>query len=59
MRRLPARQRALAEALLSEQAPDYAALAGTLGMPIGSIGPMRARCLVRLRRDPGLLRAVA
>jgi len=44
VRRLPARQRALAEAL---------------GMPIGSIGPMRARCLVRLRRDPGLLRAVA
>jgi RNA polymerase sigma factor (sigma-70 family) len=59
VRRLPARQRALAEALLSEQAPDYAALAEALGMPIGSIGPIRARCLARLRRDPGLLRAVA
>jgi RNA polymerase sigma factor (sigma-70 family) len=59
VRRLPARQRALAEALLSEQAPDYAALAEALGMPIGSLGPIRARCLARLRRDPGLLRAVA
>jgi RNA polymerase sigma factor (sigma-70 family) len=59
VRRLPARQRALAEALLSEQAADYAALAEALGMPIGSIGPIRARCLARLRRDPGLLRAVA
>ncbi len=59
VRRLPARQRALAEALLAEAAPDYAGLAAALGMPIGSIGPMRARCLVRLRRDPQLLRAVA
>ena len=59
VRRLPARQRALVEALLSEQAPAYAALAEALGMPIGSLGPIRARCLARLRRDPALLRAVA
>lgn len=59
VRRLPARQRSLAEALLSDAAPDYAGLARGLGMPIGSIGPIRARFLARLRRDPQLLRAVA
>ena len=59
VRRLPARQRALAEALLAEPAPGYAGIAEELGMPIGSIGPIRARCLARLRRDPVLLRAVA
>lgn len=29
--------------------PDYAALAAELGMPIGSIGPTRGRCLAKLR----------
>ena len=29
--------------------PDYAALAADLGMPIGSIGPTRGRCLAKLR----------
>jgi RNA polymerase sigma factor (sigma-70 family) len=55
--RLPARQRALAEALLA--GADYAELSEALAMPVGSIGPIRARLLLRLRRDPGLLRAVA
>jgi RNA polymerase sigma factor (sigma-70 family) len=59
VRRLPARQRTLAEALLSDAAPDYASVSEALGMPIGSIGPIRARFLARLRRDPQLLRAVA
>jgi RNA polymerase sigma factor (sigma-70 family) len=30
-------------------APSYAEVADTLDMPIGSIGPMRARCLKKLR----------
>ncbi|MEO7588819.1 MAG: sigma-70 family RNA polymerase sigma factor [Arachnia sp.] len=30
--------------------PDYAALAASLGMPVGSIGPTRGRCLGALRR---------
>ena len=59
VRRLPARQRALAEALLAEPRDGYAGIAEELGMPIGSIGPIRARCLAGLRRDPQLLRAVA
>ena len=29
--------------------PDYAAIAADLGMPIGSIGPTRGRCLAKLR----------
>lgn len=37
--------------------PDYAAVADALGMPVGSIGPTRGRCLHKLRlsldSDPG------
>jgi RNA polymerase sigma factor (sigma-70 family) len=37
--------------------PDYAAIAESLGMPVGSIGPTRGRCLQKLRvtldADPG------
>jgi len=29
--------------------PDYAHLAESLGMPVGSIGPTRGRCLAKLR----------
>jgi hypothetical protein len=29
--------------------PDYQAVAAELGMPIGSIGPTRGRCLAKLR----------
>jgi RNA polymerase sigma factor (sigma-70 family) len=31
-------------------APDYASLAAAMGVPIGSIGPTRGRCLAALRR---------
>lgn len=31
--------------------PDYATIAEALGMPVGSIGPTRGRCLSRLRRS--------
>ena len=30
--------------------PSYADVAETLSMPIGSIGPLRARCLKKLRK---------
>ena len=29
--------------------PDYTTVAAALGMPIGSIGPTRGRCLAKLR----------
>jgi hypothetical protein len=32
-----------------EDRPDYARLARSLAMPVGSIGPTRQRCLAKLR----------
>ena len=47
----PACQRLLA--LLVEDPPlSYAEIGARLGIPAGSIGPNRGRCLDRLRRDP-------
>ena len=47
----PACQRLLA--LLVEDPPlPYAEIGARLGIPAGSIGPNRGRCLDRLRRDP-------
>lgn len=48
VRRLPDRQRDLVEALI-DSAGCYAETGARLGMPIGSIGPIRARALKRLR----------
>jgi RNA polymerase sigma factor (sigma-70 family) len=47
--RLPQKCRQLLE-LAVVVAPPYAEVAAALDMPIGSIGPTRARCLERLRR---------
>lgn len=33
--------------------PDYAGIAASLGMPVGSIGPTRGRCLAKLRAALG------
>jgi len=49
--RLPARDRALLRLLSSDPAPSYEEIAAALAMPIGSIGPTRARALDRLRRN--------
>lgn len=32
------------------ESPSYAEVSEALGVPVGSIGPTRARCLQRLRR---------
>jgi RNA polymerase sigma factor (sigma-70 family) len=48
-RQLPALCRTLLRVLLSDPAPSYAEVSDCLDMPIGSIGPRRARCLERLR----------
>jgi RNA polymerase sigma factor (sigma-70 family) len=54
---LPERCRALLRVIAFADRPDYAAVAESLGMPIGSIGPTRGRCLAKLRlqlvSDPG------
>ena len=49
--RLPARDQALLRLLTSEPAPTYEEIGAGLGMPIGSIGPTRARALQQLRRE--------
>jgi RNA polymerase sigma factor (sigma-70 family) len=46
---LPARCRALLRVIAFADRPDYAELAQALGMPQGSIGPTRGRCLAKLR----------
>ncbi|HWC27009.1 MAG TPA: sigma-70 family RNA polymerase sigma factor [Solirubrobacteraceae bacterium] len=47
---VPARDRMLLSMLMADPAPTYAEIGAALGMPIGSIGPTRARALERLRR---------
>jgi RNA polymerase sigma factor (sigma-70 family) len=47
---LPPRDQALLRMLAADPAPSYEEIGAALGMPIGSIGPTRARALVRLRR---------
>ncbi len=46
---LPSMCRTLLRVLLADPAPSYAEVSEALDMPIGSIGPRRARCLDRLR----------
>jgi RNA polymerase sigma factor (sigma-70 family) len=46
---LPARCLRLLRALLATPPPSYAEIAAAFEMPVGSIGPTRARCLARLR----------
>lgn len=49
--RLPQRCQALLRVIAFADRPDYAAVAQALGMPIGSIGPTRGRCLAKLREQ--------
>jgi RNA polymerase sigma factor (sigma-70 family) len=51
---LPPRCRRLLSMLLSDPPFSYAKISAALSVPIGSIGPQRARCLDRLRRSPHL-----
>jgi RNA polymerase sigma factor (sigma-70 family) len=48
---LSERCKTLLRLLISEHEPSYEEISGALGMPIGSIGPTRLRCLERLRRN--------
>lgn len=49
--RLPGRCRELLRVLMASPPPSYAEIAASLGLPLGSIGPTRARCLQRLREE--------
>ncbi|SEG86452.1 RNA polymerase sigma factor, sigma-70 family [Thermomonospora echinospora] len=46
---LPGRCRELLRMLLASPPPSYAEVSQALGIPVGSIGPTRARCLSQLR----------
>lgn len=46
---LSQRCRELLRVIAFADRPDYAMLASALGMPVGSIGPTRGRCLAKLR----------
>jgi len=56
--RLPVRQRQVMQLLHAEPQPSYQEISQALGMPIGSIGPTRARALRRLRSEGRLVAAV-
>ncbi|HEY3528549.1 MAG TPA: sigma-70 family RNA polymerase sigma factor [Nocardioides sp.] len=51
--RLPERCQKLLRIVAWEPRPDYSSVADSLGMPIGSIGPTRRRCLDKLRLELG------
>jgi RNA polymerase sigma factor (sigma-70 family) len=46
---LPSRWRRLVELLMADPPASYAEISDQLGLPVGSIGPTRGRCLERLR----------
>ena len=48
-RTLPTLCRSLLRVLMADPVPSYAEVSAALDMPVGSIGPRRARCLQRLR----------
>ena len=52
---LPDRHHRLMTLLLAQPALDYEQISDRLAMPVGSIGPIRARSLARLSRHPELL----
>jgi RNA polymerase sigma factor (sigma-70 family) len=52
--RLDDRCQALVRMLAAPEPPSYEEIGAALGMPVGAIGPTRARCLQKLRRSPEL-----
>ncbi|WP_020141653.1 RNA polymerase sigma factor [Terracoccus sp. 273MFTsu3.1] len=46
---LPERCQVLLRALMASDRPNYKVISDSLGMPVGSIGPTRMRCLEALR----------
>jgi RNA polymerase sigma factor (sigma-70 family) len=57
--RLPPRCRQLLTLLIADPPVPYTEISARLGIPIGSIGPSRARCLEKLRRDPAIAALIA
>jgi len=51
---LPPRDRQLIAALTQDPPLPYAEISARLGIPVGSIGPSRRRCLDKIRRHPAI-----
>jgi RNA polymerase sigma factor (sigma-70 family) len=51
---LPPSDQRLIGLLLEDPPVPYAEISSRLGIPVGSIGPHRVRCLDKLRRDPAI-----
>jgi RNA polymerase sigma factor (sigma-70 family) len=52
--RLPPGCQRLIAMLIQDPPVPYAKISYELGIPVGSIGPIRRRCLEKLRRDPAI-----
>ena len=52
--RLPPCCQRLIGKLIEDPPLSYAQISASLGIPVGSIGPLRGRCLDRLRGDPAI-----
>ena len=51
---LPPHSQKLISLLIQDPPVPYAEISAMLGIPVGSIGPSRSRCLDKLRRDPAI-----
>jgi RNA polymerase sigma factor (sigma-70 family) len=51
---LPAKCQQLISMLIEDPPVPYAEISARLGIPVGSIGPKRNRCLSKLRRHPAV-----
>ena len=51
---LPERQRALLLLLIEDPPLSYEEISRRLGLPVGSIGPTRARALARIRTNQAM-----
>jgi DNA-directed RNA polymerase specialized sigma24 family protein len=56
--RLPLSSQRLLCLLMTDPPLSYAEISARLGIPVGSIGPSRRRCLEKLRRDPAIAHLV-
>ena len=54
MAELPERQRSLLALLIEDPPVPYEEISARLGIPVGSIGPTRARALARIRNHPSV-----
>jgi RNA polymerase sigma factor (sigma-70 family) len=57
--RLPPECQQLLALLMADPPVPYVEISARLGIPVGSIGPTRRRCLDKLRRDPAVVRLIA